>query len=57
MVNNLKRRISKMNKFELIQPENKIERGILPYVTFPIINKCNLKCQYCGNFEFPHFFR
>ena len=46
-----------MNKFELIQPENKIERGILPYVTFPIINKCNLKCQYCGNFEFPHFFR
>lgn len=38
-----------MQKFNLIQPENKIERGILPYVTFPIINKCNLKCQYCGS--------
>lgn len=38
-----------MNKFELVQPNEKKERGYLPYVTFPIINKCNLRCQYCGS--------
>ncbi len=37
-----------MSKFELISPQEKVGRGILPYVTFPIINKCNLHCLYCG---------
>ena len=38
-----------MNKFELITPEEKINRKILPYMTFPIINTCNLHCKYCGS--------
>ena len=38
-----------MSKFELINADEKLERNIIPYVTFPIINKCNLKCQYCGD--------
>lgn len=36
-------------KFMLVQPEEKQTRNVLPYVTFPIINKCNLLCQYCGS--------
>lgn len=38
-----------MHEFELISPVEKVERNIIPYVTFPIINKCNLKCKYCGD--------
>lgn len=38
-----------MSDFKLITPEEKIERKIVPYMTFPIINSCNLHCKYCGN--------
>lgn len=38
-----------MSKFDLIEPNEKIDRGIKPYVTFPIINSCNLHCLYCGS--------
>ena len=35
--------------FELVTREEKIEKGISPYVTFPITKACTLKCQYCGD--------
>ena len=38
-----------MSKFKLVSAEEKISSGIVPYVTFPIINTCNLKCKYCGS--------
>lgn len=30
-------------------PDEKLARGILPYVTFPIIKVCTQKCVYCGD--------
>ncbi|WP_018884763.1 radical SAM protein [Paenibacillus massiliensis] len=38
-----------MGKFQLVEPEEKLSKEIKPYVTFPIINACMLKCLYCGD--------
>jgi molybdenum cofactor biosynthesis enzyme MoaA len=38
-----------MAKFELVEPEEKIGRDSKPYVTFPLLNSCTLKCKYCGD--------
>jgi len=38
-----------MTNFELIKPNEKIERSMKPYVTFPLIEDCTLKCVYCGD--------
>lgn len=38
-----------MPKFNLVEPKEKVLRHIKPYVTFPIINSCTMKCQYCGD--------
>ena len=38
-----------MTDFHVIEPEEKIGRGVTPYVTFPLINSCTQKCVYCGD--------
>jgi molybdenum cofactor biosynthesis enzyme MoaA len=38
-----------MNSFNVIEPTEKIDRAITPYVTFPLINSCTQKCVYCGD--------
>jgi molybdenum cofactor biosynthesis enzyme MoaA len=37
------------SKFNLIDAESKLSEDLKPYVTFPIINECNLACRYCGD--------
>jgi len=38
-----------MRDFGLVRASDKIQRKIVPYVTFPIIKVCTQKCVYCGD--------
>jgi len=38
-----------MTKFAIVSPNEKIENGILPYLTIPLIKICTQKCVYCGD--------
>lgn len=36
-------------KFSIIEPSEKAEQNILPYLTIPLIKICTQKCVYCGD--------
>lgn len=39
----------KLNNFDLVSPLEKSEKGVVPYLTFPLTTKCLFKCIYCGD--------
>ena len=34
--------------FAIIDPDIKMEAGITPFLTFPLLKSCNFHCNYCG---------
>lgn len=34
--------------WDLVSPDEKSERNIQPFLTFPITKSCNFRCRYCG---------
>lgn len=40
--------MAKHTEFDVIPPEEKISRNIIPYLTFPLTTKCLFRCAYCG---------
>ena len=35
-------------KPSIINPKEKIKKNILPFLSFPIIDSCTFRCEYCG---------
>ena len=36
------------NAWPLLPPSVKLNDGVLPFITFPLLKTCNLRCAYCG---------
>ena len=35
-------------EFDVVKPDDKLARNLLPYLTYPITKTCNFRCAYCG---------